>query len=57
MMVDGLLEHETDHGPVDYAAIARAAGIHAIRVESPMDVPAGSEGGAGATAARAWWTW
>jgi pyruvate dehydrogenase (quinone) len=32
MLVEGLSEHETDHGPVDYAAIARGAGIEAIRV-------------------------
>ena len=45
MMVDGLLEHETDHGPVDYAAIARATGVHSIRIENPVDVPAGLKEG------------
>ncbi|MEU1804122.1 pyruvate dehydrogenase [Streptomyces sp. NPDC019937] len=38
MMVDGLPDHQTDHAPVDYSAIARAAGIHAIRAEDPADV-------------------
>jgi len=39
MLVDGLPDAETDNGVFDYAAIARAAGIHAIRVEQPTDVP------------------
>lgn len=38
MLVEGLPEHETDHGPVDYAAIARSVGIEAIRIERPGDV-------------------
>ena len=38
MMVDGLPPFQTDHGQVDYAALARAAGIHAVRVERPADV-------------------
>jgi pyruvate dehydrogenase (quinone) len=38
MMVDGLPPFQTDHGQVDYAALARAAGIHAVRVEQPADV-------------------
>jgi pyruvate dehydrogenase (quinone) len=38
MLVDGIPDFETDHAPVDYAAIARAAGIHALRVEQPTDV-------------------
>ncbi|MFJ8111720.1 pyruvate dehydrogenase [Streptomyces sp. NPDC096132] len=41
MLVEGLPEYETDHGPVDYAAIARGAGIEAIRIERPEDVVAG----------------
>ncbi|WP_328584872.1 pyruvate dehydrogenase [Streptomyces sp. NBC_00370] len=41
MLVEGLPEHETDHGPVDYAAIARGAGIEAIRIEDPGDVADG----------------
>lgn len=41
MMVDGLPDYQTDHDPVDYAAIAKAAGIHAVRVEQPGDVRAG----------------
>ncbi|RSN68960.1 MULTISPECIES: pyruvate dehydrogenase [Actinomadura] len=38
MMVDGLPSYETDHEPVDFAAIAAAAGIDASRVERPADV-------------------
>ncbi|MES9537868.1 MULTISPECIES: pyruvate dehydrogenase [unclassified Actinomadura] len=38
MMVDGLPSYETDHEPVDYAAIAEAAGIESARVERPSDV-------------------
>jgi pyruvate dehydrogenase (quinone) len=41
MMVDGLPSYETDHAPVNYAAIADAAGIHAVRVEQPADIRAG----------------
>jgi pyruvate dehydrogenase (quinone) len=41
MMVDGLPSYETDHAPVHYAAIADAAGIHAVRVEQPGDIRAG----------------
>lgn len=38
MLVDGLPDYQTDHDPVDYAAIARAAGIRSLRVEQPIDV-------------------
>jgi pyruvate dehydrogenase (quinone) len=38
MIVEGLPEFETDHAPVDYAAIATAAGIPGLRVERPQDV-------------------
>jgi pyruvate dehydrogenase (quinone) len=38
MLVGGIPDFETDHAPVDYAAIASAAGIHALRVEQPADV-------------------
>lgn len=38
MMVDGLPDFGTDHAPVDYAAIAAAAGIESLRVEDPADV-------------------
>ncbi|MGW7754550.1 pyruvate dehydrogenase [Streptomyces violaceusniger] len=38
MLVDGLPEHETDHAPVDFSAIAAAVGIHAIRIEEPGEV-------------------
>jgi pyruvate dehydrogenase (quinone) len=38
MMVDGLPPYQTDNGHVDYAALARAAGLHAIRIEQPADV-------------------
>src|SRR5687768_6937220 len=41
MLVEGLPEHGTDHEPVDYAAIARSAGIEAIRIERPGDVVEG----------------
>ena len=41
MLVAGVPDFGTDHAPVDYAAIARAAGIHAIRIEQPADVRAG----------------
>ncbi|MDQ7904939.1 pyruvate dehydrogenase [Phytohabitans sp. ZYX-F-186] len=38
MMVDGLPDYGTDQGPVDYSAIAKAAGIHAVRIEDPADL-------------------
>jgi pyruvate dehydrogenase (quinone) len=38
MLVDGLPDFETDNGDFDYAAIAAAAGIHAVRVEQPADI-------------------
>jgi hypothetical protein len=38
MLVDGLPDYETGNGSVEHAAIAQAAGIHAIRVEQPADV-------------------
>lgn len=38
MLVAGMPDFETDHSPVDYSAIARAAGIESIRVEQPDDV-------------------
>ncbi|MTD57541.1 pyruvate dehydrogenase [Amycolatopsis pithecellobii] len=38
MLVDGLPDYETDHDSVDYAAIARGAGLHAIRVTDPAKV-------------------
>jgi pyruvate dehydrogenase (quinone) len=38
MLVDGLPDYQTDNGSFDYAAIARAAGVHAVRVEQPADV-------------------
>jgi len=41
MLVDGLPDYGTDHGMVDYAAIARAAGLHAVRIEDPGDVRSG----------------
>jgi pyruvate dehydrogenase (quinone) len=40
MMVDGLPDYQTDNGDFDYAAIAQAVGIHAIRVEQPTDTRA-----------------
>jgi pyruvate dehydrogenase (quinone) len=41
MMVDGLPPFQTENGNVDYAAIARAMGIHAVRIEQPGDVRTG----------------
>ena len=41
MLVSGLPDFGTDHARVDYAAIAKAAGIHAIRIEHPKDIRAG----------------
>jgi pyruvate dehydrogenase (quinone) len=38
MLVDGLPPYETDNGDFDYAALARAAGIHSVRIEQPGDV-------------------
>jgi pyruvate dehydrogenase (quinone) len=38
MMVDGLPDSQTENGSFDYAAIARAAGIHGVRVEQPVDI-------------------
>ena len=38
MMVDGMPAFETDHAPVDYAKVAEAVGMRAIRVEDPQDV-------------------
>ena len=43
MLVAGLPDFETDHSPVDYSAIARAAGIDSIRVEEPAGVREGLE--------------
>jgi pyruvate dehydrogenase (quinone) len=41
MLVAGLPDFETDHASVNYAAIAAAAGIHAVRIEQPKDIRAG----------------
>src|SRR5262249_56197994 len=41
MLVSGLPDFETDHASVDYAAIAKAAGLHAVRIEHPKDIRAG----------------
>lgn len=38
MLVDGLPSYATDTPPVDYAAIASAIGIPAVRVEKPTDI-------------------
>ena len=40
MMVAGDPPFETDHNHVDFAAIARAVGFYAVRVEQPADLPA-----------------
>jgi pyruvate dehydrogenase (quinone) len=39
--VDGLPDFQTDHAPVDYAAIAQAAGIDSLRVTELGDVREG----------------
>jgi pyruvate dehydrogenase (quinone) len=41
MMVDGLPDFGTDHRKVDFAAIAQAVGIDAIRIDEPGDVRKG----------------
>jgi len=41
MLVDGLPDFETDHASVDFSAIARAVGIHSVRIEKPGDLRAG----------------
>jgi pyruvate dehydrogenase (quinone) len=41
MLVEGFPEHETDHDHVDFAAIARGAGLHARRIEKPGEVADG----------------
>ncbi|XVV11252.1 pyruvate dehydrogenase [Actinoplanes sp. CA-131856] len=41
MLVAGDPPYETDHDAVDFAAIARAAGFHTVRVEKPDEVRAG----------------
>jgi pyruvate dehydrogenase (quinone) len=41
MLVAGLPDYETDHAPVNYTAIAQAAGLHAVRVEQPADIRSG----------------
>ncbi|KAA9150940.1 pyruvate dehydrogenase [Amycolatopsis acidicola] len=38
MLVDGLPDYQTDHAQVDFAAIARGAGLHSIRVTEPGKV-------------------
>lgn len=38
MLVEGLPSHATDSPPIDYAAVANAIGIHAVRVEQPSDI-------------------
>jgi pyruvate dehydrogenase (quinone) len=38
MLVEGLPSFATDSPTIDYAAVAGAMGIHAVRVEKPADV-------------------
>ncbi|MFI5806385.1 pyruvate dehydrogenase [Streptomyces sp. NPDC051561] len=38
MLVDGMPSYGTTHHATDYAAIARAAGAHGVRVEKPKDL-------------------
>jgi pyruvate dehydrogenase (quinone) len=41
MLGEGYPEFETDHDPVDFAAISRGAGLFARRVEKPVEVADG----------------
>jgi pyruvate dehydrogenase (quinone) len=38
MMVDGIPDYQTDHEPTNFAAIAQAVGIPALRVQDPAEV-------------------
>jgi pyruvate dehydrogenase (quinone) len=38
MLVEGYPDYQTDHEPVDYAAIAAAVGIPSLRIEKPSEV-------------------
>ena len=38
MMVDGIPDFETDHEPMDFAAIAAGVGIPSMRVTDPAEV-------------------
>jgi pyruvate dehydrogenase (quinone) len=38
MLVDGLSDYQTDHAPVNYTAIAQAAGLYSVRVEQPTEI-------------------
>jgi pyruvate dehydrogenase (quinone) len=38
MLVEGLPDYETDHDQVDFAAIARGAGLYSRRVEKPTEI-------------------
>jgi len=40
MLVEGLPSFATDSPKIDYAAVAGAMGIHAVRIEKPTDVRA-----------------
>lgn len=40
MLVEGLPSFATDSPKIDYAAVASAMGIHAVRIEKPKDVRA-----------------
>ncbi|AXK46846.1 pyruvate dehydrogenase [Brachybacterium saurashtrense] len=39
MLVEGLPDHGTDHEQVDYATIARAVGLGAVRITDPKKLP------------------
>lgn len=41
MLVEGIPDHETDHAPVDFGAIAVGAGWHVVRIEDPRRVTDG----------------
>jgi pyruvate dehydrogenase (quinone) len=44
MKAAGLLETGTDLQNPDFAAMARATGVHAVRVEDPADLEVGDRG-------------
>ncbi|GAA4896186.1 pyruvate dehydrogenase [Actinomycetospora straminea] len=44
MMVAGFPSFQTDHGPADLGAIARAAGLHAVTVGDPRELRAALRG-------------
>lgn len=56
MLVEGLPEHETDHEPVDYAAIARSAASRRSASSAP-GMSSKDSSGRLLTTGRSWSTW